>query len=205
MPGDSTLNLTTLPEFFKERVTEAFKEVDVKASAEAEFYLVNLLTDYSKSETAFKFDENGEVKDTPLAIQLLESSMASPGERASMLKRLGDFSLYTSGFFSDSVLGKTVNMDYYIKMGCNAYSALASLIREKTGQSLRELFAELSKNFPSFVDVLSVVANSANLGTDQNLLKVYERFQSTGSPQAQKILTKEGIIPHACQRSKYPH
>ena len=45
-------------------------------------------------------------------------------EQRARLRYLGDFSLFTSGFFSDSLSRRAVDVDYYVSMGEFAYGSL---------------------------------------------------------------------------------
>jgi hypothetical protein len=189
------LNTASLPEFFRDQVCQALKSVQVSVSTDTEFYLVNLLTTFTKSEKLFERDEKGEVVDRALALQLFDALVATPSGRIPILKKMGDVALYTSGFFSNSLLGKMVGMDYYINMGSTAYSSLSGQFTSEANQNLRQLFGELSDNFPRLVDVISEISIVNSNANDVNLLKLYERWLATGSQRAQELLEKAGIMP----------
>lgn len=199
----SILKSESLPEFFRDKVNQSIQNLSLSVSNDAEFYLVNLLTVFTKTEYLYERDKKGEIVEKALALQLFDSLLAPLDSRITILKHLGDIALYTSGFFGESLVQKMVSLDYYVSMGYSAYSSLSQLIAENSGKSLKELFEELSLNFVNFVDVLSDVADSTNFKTDQALIKLYDRWLNTGSERARKLLAQEGIIPSETIRTKY--
>ncbi|MBI5810676.1 MAG: hypothetical protein HZB21_05770, partial [Deltaproteobacteria bacterium] len=109
---------------------------------------------------------------------------------------LGDISLFTSGFFSDSLKRKIVDMDYYISMGASAYASLAAMHKDERGAALMAgLFAELSDKFKVFVDVLAEVSEITSLTSSKDVLRVYERWLRTKSKRAERTLRALGIEP----------
>ena len=60
---------------------------------------------------------------------------SEPIVRFELLKKLGDRSLYISGFFADSLQRKVVDVDYYAEMGGVAYGALADSAVEEVSSS----------------------------------------------------------------------
>ncbi len=101
------------------------------------------------------------------------------------LKRLGDVSLYTAGFFSESLSRKIVDVDYYIEMGKTAY-----------GNLLGKPFNELTRHFNRFVDVLAEISEETGTANKANILRLYEIWLKTRSEKAEKGLKEAGVIPN---------
>lgn len=196
------LDMATLPEFFRERVSEALQNVKVRASPHAEFYLVNLLTTFTQTGTLYERDSEGKYVDKALATQLLEAVLKTPDQRIPLLKKLGDVSLYVSGFFADSLYRKAIDLDYTIRMGCTAYSSLSNLFGDSAAP-MKDLYEELSLNFIRFVNVLSEVADSTQLKSAQDLLRLYERWLSTRSERVSELLNRAGIVPNLLVKTDY--
>ena len=174
----------SLSAYFHEAVTSAIKNQGVDTSEMTEFYLVNLLADYAKQP----------LDDEPLALSFAEAQMASPEQRAQRLREIGDRSLYVSGFFSDSLQRRLVDVDYYIRMGGSAYRQLARM-PPRGRNALPEVFAELSGKFPRFVDVLAEVSELSALKSDTGVVQLYERWLRTGSEWIARRLRAKGVIP----------
>lgn len=179
-----------LTEFFRERVSQAIANQQVAASSLTEFYLVNLLEEFRKSEKLFE-QKGTKMLEKPLALILAEAIQGDSQTKIRSLKRLGDISLYTAGFFAERIKRKLVDLDYYIRMGGGAYSNLSSILSHQ--KTFAELYSELSQLFPSLVDVLSEVAIKTHWKSNADLLKLYEHWLATGNEQLEKMLNEQGI------------
>lgn len=179
-----------LTEFFRERVSQAIARQQVAASAFIEFYLVNLLQEFRKSEKLFE-QRGSQMFEKPLALLLAEAVQGNLQTKIRCLKRLGDISLYTAGFFAERIKRKLVDLDYYIRMGGGAYSNLSSILSHQ--KTFAELYAELSQLFPNLVEVLTEVSLKTHWKTNADLLKLYERWLETGNEQLEKMLQEQGI------------
>lgn len=179
-------------EYFHGAIKGAATSLKVKVSEHAQSYLVNLLSHFISSDNFFPQGNAGQPVET-LTEQLahaLEEEARS--KRLLRLKQLGDFSLYVSGFFSNSLNKKLVDVDYYIGMGETAYGNVARL----EGKAARsELFLELSDKFPDLVELLGQISEEAGfmLKDDKDLLRLYDLWQKTGSERLAKILVQAGI------------
>src|SRR3989338_7413732 len=181
---------TNLAEFFRERVQEVLGHQGIQASELVEFYLVNLLQEFRKTEKLF--EQTGDKKNVkalaPLFVRALDGDVNT---QIRCLKELGDTALYISGFFAESVKRKPVGIDYYIGMGGSAYQSLAQLlIRQKT---FSELYTELASKFRALVDVLGEIAVAQDWMNNQDLVRLYERWLTTKDEQIRDLLTKAGI------------
>lgn len=194
-PSSENLKLVTEPSvFFKEEIAKAFKKQKLKINQDVEFYLVDLLSRFMLSDNLFKTTENGEKRSETLAL-LYQESLMSPdfGKRRKDLRRLGDVSLYTAGFFSESLMKKAVDVDYYISMGSAAYANLAQIVIDNY---FRKVYAELAERFVKFVDVLCEISSAAHLQDPKNILRQYDLWLKTGSESAESKLKEAGIIPN---------
>ena len=180
--------------FFQEKVSEAMSRQKVDTIKVAEFYLVDLLRRFMLASNLFQENsqkENHKELD-PLAILFLkaQSKEVEGTERIKILKKLGDTSLYISGFFGDSLNRKVIDLDYYREMGSIAYRSLSETIKE---DSFQELYQELHNKFSRFVDVLTEISQEMLVQNNQNLLRLYEMYVRTGSELARKQLAEKGL------------
>ncbi len=177
-------------EWFKEAVTEVLSLRGLAVREETEFYLVDLLTSFVGSERLFVEQPDGTVRDEPLAFILLRALAAERRERAAQLKRLGDTSLFVSGFFGDSLSRSTVDAGYYRAMGERAYGALADAERSA---ALAGLYGELSRRFEAFADCFAEIAELSDLESNRGLLRLFERWQLTRSERVAEKLRARGV------------
>ena len=194
MAGDADiLTGKSLPEFFKELLGEARERQRLKVDDQTEFYLVNLLSEFVDPEKAWNREEDGKLRQEPLALLLTRALEAEArAEQAAALRRIGDTSLWVTGFFSDSLEPRVVDARYYMSMGHLAYSSLARL---QSRQPIGGLYEELAEKFGSIVDLLNEVSERVTLTSQQGVLRLYERFLKTGSVRLARLLAEEGVIP----------
>jgi hypothetical protein len=170
--------------FFQERVSQVMSRRGYATIEVAQYYLVDLMSRFIQTSNLPQKE--------PLAIMLLKSQSKElqDGEKISILKKLGDTSLYISGFFGDSLNKKIIDLDYYREIGAIAYRSLSHAIRD---DQFQELYNELHDKFSQFVDVLSEISHDFNVDTNQNLVRLYEQYLQTGSPYAKTQLDEKGL------------
>jgi len=181
---DAVVRRESASEYFKELVEGALAHQRIAAGELTSFYVVNLLTGF--------LQRPAEDDQTPLAFRLAEALEAAGMRQRASLKQIGDLSLFVSGFFADSLNRKLVDVDYYVSIGGTAYTALS---RYET-DTFSPVFAELADNFVRFVDVLSEVSERASLGSNVDLLRLYERWLKTGSRRSGQLLAERGVVPN---------
>src|SRR5687767_1552444 len=126
----------TPAEYFKDLVTSSLARQHVQAAEMTEYYLVNLLCRYIRLDSASGVADTGE----PLAVRLTRALQSGGSEQRARLRSLGDFSLFMSGFFADSLRRRVVDVDYYVSMGEYAYGSLA----QRDEDAFSDVFTELA-------------------------------------------------------------
>lgn len=175
-------------EYFKELVDQALARQHVEAGSLTAYYLVNLLCQYVRPDgRAAGFQEE------PLAIQLTRALQTGGSEQRMRLRTLGDFSLFMSGFFSDSLRRRTIDVDYYVSMGEYAYGSLS----RRDEDTFAEVFGELARKFVGYMDVLADISEQTAVTSSADLLRLYEKWLRTGSSRDGKKLVDSGIVPNA--------
>ena len=177
------LKLVSPGEHFKEKITNASKNLNLSISTDIEFYLVTLLCDFIKPSEELELD-------MPLAIRLKSAIESKAEDRTKKLKWLGDTSLYLAGFFQDFFNKKTYDVDYYITMGSSAYLNIS----EECDRNPK-IYRDLSDKFSKLVEVVASVADDIPHKRDTNILATYDRWIKTKSPRLRKMLEQEGIRP----------
>jgi hypothetical protein len=181
----------TPAEYFKELVEEALSRQHLQAGDLTEYYLVNLLCQYARPDATGDQAERCE----PLALRLGRALHSAGAEQRARLRRLGDFSLFTSGFFSDSLRRSLVDVDYYKAMGEYAYGSLS----RSEHDAFADVFGELSRKFVGFMDVLAHISErtSGASPASPDLLRLYEKWLRTGSVRDGERLAQRGLVPNA--------
>lgn len=196
--SQSLVAVSNLREFFHDSMQTALRKQRVNVDDHTEHYVVNVLTQFARSEELYENTAEG-VRLRPLAHMLAQAAEAqTPQQRDTTLRRLGDVSLFVAGFFAQSFARKLVDIDYHIAMGGRAYGTLAENLRGTLrGQAFAAVFLELAQKFQRLVDVLNEVAETAYTHTDKDILRLYEIWLKTGSPRAYALLRRLGVEPIA--------
>jgi hypothetical protein len=188
--------VSSLREFFRDAFHAASEHQHLQIDEQAEQYVVNLLTMFSRADALYEQTPDG-LRIRPLAQMLADALEArSAGERQRGLQRLGDVSLFVAGFFARSFARKLIDIDYHIAMGGNAYSSLAdTLQRSLSGRCVAAVYAQLAQKFHGLVDALNEVSDMSYRHSDADILRLYEIWMKTGSPRARGLLRQLGVQP----------
>jgi len=196
MSTGSVVSVSSLREFFRDAFHSASENQRVGIDEQAEAYVVNLLTMFSRADALYEKTPDG-LRIRPLA-HMLADALDAPSEAARhrSLQRLGDVSLFVAGFFARSFARKLIDIDYHIAMGGNAYGSLAdTLQRSLSGRCVASVYAQLAQKFQRLVDALNEVSEMSHRHTDADILRLYEIWMKTGSRRAHGLLRQLGVQP----------
>jgi hypothetical protein len=181
-------------EYFRELVESAMQNQRVAANELTSFYVVNLLSAFVHLERSPAAGD-----DEALGIRLARAMHTAGMAQRDSLRKVGDLSLFMSGFFSDSLNRRLVDVDYYIQLGECAYGSLA----RQGDQALGDVFDELSERFTVFVDVLGEVSERTALTSNADVLRLYEKWVRTKSRRSGDLLAAKGIVPNSSVASRF--
>src|ERR1700733_11971746 len=185
--------VSSLREFFRDAFHTASEHQHLGIDEQAEQYVVNLLTMFSRADALYERTPEG-LRIRPLAHMLadaIEAPTAAARQRG--LQRLGDVSLFIAGLFAHSFARKLIDIDYHIAMGGRAYGTLAGGLCRGRRQVLGRVFAELAMKFQPLVDALGEISDAARRYSQADVLRLYELWLKTGSPRARQLLRGLGI------------
>ena len=206
MSAGSLVAVSSLREFFRDAFHAASEHQRLDIDEQAEQYVVNLLTMFSRADALYERTAEG-LRIKPLAHMLADALEApTPAARQRSLQRLGDVSLFVAGFFARSFARKLIDIDYHIAMGGNAYSSLADTMqRSMSGRCVAAVYAQLAQKFQGLVDALNEVSDMSYQHTDADILRLYEIWMKTGSPRAGGLLRKLGVQPVVVAGARREH
>lgn len=187
--GEHVFKRESALEYFRELVDGALARQGLAAQELTAFYVVQLLASF--------LQRPADDEDQPLAFRLARALERGGFEQRASLKQIGDVSLFISGFFSDSLNRKLVDVDYYVSIGGTAYQALSRFETD----TFSPVFAELGDKFVGFVDVLSEVSERTSCASNLDLLRLYEKWLKTGSRRSGQLLVERGVVPNASIKS----
>jgi hypothetical protein len=198
MSAGSLVAVSSLREFFRDAFHAASEHQKLDIDEQAEQYVVNLLTMFSRADALYERTPDG-LRIRPLA-RMLADALEAPNAVARQrgLQRLGDVSLFVAGFFARSFARKLIDIDYHIAMGGNAYSSLADTMpRSNAGRCVAAIYTQLAQKFQRLVDALNEISETSYRHTDADVLRLYEIWMKSGSPRAHGLLRGLGVQPAA--------
>jgi hypothetical protein len=182
--------------YFSDAVGVASLRVGVEAGDETRDYLANVLMTFARGEHHAALERS--------LVLTLDDALSRPGgEQLLGLQTVGDTALYVVSFFPDHLARAQLDSSLYINVGAFAYGRAAAILQARGTHEPRVLI-DLEARFPKFVNVLAEVAQSSALGAvTKDLVRLFDRWKSTGSPRALEAMAKAGVFPgrgtgHAC-------
>lgn len=178
--------------FFQERVEEAVRHQRAPIRPETGCYLTALLVEQGRRE---------EGPGPQTLVEMQAEAIAAPATRAApMWRRMGDHALIISGLFQEHIERRRLSRAYYEEMGAAAYARLGRLFRAFEARQaeiggMGDTFAELSDRFHACVAVLQEVREEAAPCSDDDVLRLYERYLQGGSPRIAERLQRLGVVP----------
>jgi hypothetical protein len=179
-------------DFFRQIISLALENQRASVQQATELYLANLLGGFVQTESLLEREDDGTLHQRPLALLLKDALDAEEtAQRARLLRRLGDTSLFVSGMFGEYLDRGPVDVDYYIEMGGRAYDALGDVAARRGAE--RSVWNELSEKFSKLVEVLNEVAERTLLNSDTGLVRLYEKWMKTGNARVGVLLRQQGV------------
>ena len=180
--------------FFQLEIARLSNELGNPAPADTQVYLAGVLCRFTNTNALFQTTDNGRDEE-PLAFMLKRAMESDDDERVRVMKHLGDVALYKSGFFADRIERQGLDLEYYINMGGMAYQNVSVLSSQRnTGGLFKSLYADLSTHFADLVRVITEFFLRSQLTSPAGIMKLYKRWERTGSDQAARLLTNAGVI-----------
>jgi hypothetical protein len=178
---------TALFDYFHEQVLDAHTQRTADLGEDTLLYLAKLLTDRARVDT------------TPMTEQTLAELHGTgahkrPADQVATYRELGDRALYRLGCFQESISRRTVSPRYYADMGAAAYWRVQQVMRTFFSDAFGPVFAELALGFDDCVALLERVRDQHADDHPQTIMRLYQEWLTTGSPQAARRLQAHGLV-----------
>lgn len=163
---------------WRDLVQEAARHADRPLDEDVESYLVFLL---------MRFTADAALASRTMALEYLESLLASGRERRDRLRDVGDQCLLFSGLFPQVARRRRVRVHYFVELGRGAYDQLAA----EAAHSLAAIFRALAEGFVPLMDVLQAMRRMGDGGHPLlDPLEAFELWDATGSREARAQLAR---------------
>jgi hypothetical protein len=194
--GDGKVTpVSNLVEFFRDGFAQALAHQHVSLDDHTSHYVVSLLSDYARTEVSHRDLRPGQRWVSLSELFARASAAGTSAEREALLQRLGDISLFMSGFFAHGFERRLVDVDYHIAMGGRAYGTLAAAPISGPRRMLCGVFGELARKFQPVVDAIGEIGDAARVWAPNDVLRLYELWLKTGSHRARGVLRRLGVAP----------
>jgi len=173
--------------YFQNLLNDCLDKTGFLLSDLSKQYLTNLLTTFADPVMLHEFGTNYNGT-TPLVVLYENALYKQREERTHAFKRLGDVSLFVSGFLNDSVITNSL-FGYYADMGKLGYA-------EASGVGGHPVYSELSQKFCEVIEILIDVSCMTTMNNTQTIDKLYDRYTYNNMNQLLlKKLTNRGAVP----------
>lgn len=173
-----------LSTFFIEELSNINRQRGKKLSEECVIYMAHLLV--KGADRDFIFEDNQKKYLVDLYQKSIEAD--SYREKFRNYKHLGDYSLFISGYFTESI-DELVGIEYYINMGSRAYAQAAISL-------YRDPYLELADNYPVCVSIINELS-LRRVAKPYDILRLYNFWLATQSQFTKEKLLKLGLITEA--------
>ncbi len=162
--------LLTGEKSFKKYVSKEIDSINASLSFEIKNYLSELLYFYLFSDRLFECKtENGASYENTLVDLYSKTHEADSQEKIHLFKKMGDLSLYISGFFRVSIEKRIIHVSYYEDMGQSAYNYLS---KHYQGDNI---FNSLSEQFKTLAQTLFYIQQKSEAKADENHLPLFKK------------------------------
>ncbi len=158
----SLVTEANLFDFFQAEVERAHSATGVPVGGDTRLYLCQLLVERARTDRPAPAE-------TTLAELHARATLATPAERATAYRELGDRSLVCLGLFRRSLERKTVGAAYYAEMGAAAYQRADQVFKHWFSDAFGDVFNELGRHFGGCVALLAEIRDEHRRREEERL------------------------------------
>jgi hypothetical protein len=123
----------------------------------------------------------------------LEVQKLPLSQQLKALQLLGDYSLFTTGFFSEHVKGSLLDMDYFQAIGGKAYYRAGEIKENLAAERSLNVYFSLAESFKRFSEMFSELYDQTLLHSSDGSIKLFEKWQDSGSEHLTRLLFENGF------------
>ena len=198
-PNNSIEINADLQSFFFDECSAVASKQGLKVSDQLTGYIASMLHRFVSSPSFFEVvtdPHNNKTKNAipPVGQKLLEAQNKGTFEQLVEMQKVGDIALFTSGFFSENLDRRMLDLDFYSAIGGQAYQRAGQIRETISKERILNVYFELSGNFEALSEVLSELSDRQYLHSKSKQLSLYEKWLSTGNPRIKRMLAEVGIM-----------
>lgn len=155
-------------------------------------YLSEVLVKFAASQELKLVSPRGEKAVTPTEFWM-EVQKLPPAQQFIALQFLGDYSLFTTGFFGEYVKSSILDMDYFQALGGKAYYRAGEIRESLAAERAINVYFSLSESFKSFSEIFSELFDQTLFHNNEGALKLFQKWQGSGSDRLSRMLLENGF------------
>jgi len=179
-------------EFFFSEIEKISKRHGLQLNPMVIQYLAELLNKFSTS-SELKLTHPIEHKDLTPTQFWIEVQKLPLWQQQMALQFLGDYSLFTTGFFSEHVKGSLLDMDYFQAIGGKAYYRAGEIKENLAAEKSLNVYFSLAESFRRFSEIFSELYDQTLLHSSDGSIKLFEKWQQSGSEHLTRMLFENGF------------
>ncbi|MEZ4813767.1 MAG: hypothetical protein R3A80_00980 [Bdellovibrionota bacterium] len=184
--------VTSVDDFFYTEIEKISKRHGLQLSPLVLRYLSGLLAKFSTA-SELKLTHPTEHKDMTPTEFWLEIQKLPYSQQLQALQFLGDYSLFTTGFFSEYTKGSLLDRDYFQAIGGKAYYRAGEIKENIAAEKSINVYFSLAESFRRFSEIFSEIYDQTLLHSSDGAIKLFERWQQNGSDHLTRMLFENGF------------
>lgn len=184
--------------FYRECSTIADKQ-GLQISPLLQGYLGEMLsrfidTEYFLQDSTDPYSQPGKKEIPAVGIELMNGLQTTSFEQLFQMQKVGDLALYISGFFPEYIDRRSLDLDYFSAVGGQAYQRAGHIRSSLDSENSLNVYFELAEKFAAISEVLMELSEQKMLAREEDQLKLYEKWLTSGSPRLSRMLKEAGLI-----------
>jgi hypothetical protein len=185
-------------DYFRLEIEKISRNQGLSLNEEVKGYLSSLLVKFLNTQNlSLKLpgeEPLNEEKDRTPTQFWLEIQALPLKQQYYALQILGDYSLFTSGFFGEKIRKSLLDMDYYQALGGQAYYRAGEIQENISAEKALNIFFTLADSFKKVTGIFAELYDKTLINHNEGLLKLFERWEKKGSPHIERLLLQSGMM-----------
>jgi hypothetical protein len=182
----------SVSDFFHQEIEKISRRHGLQLNPAVQQYLSEVLVKFASTQELKLTHPTEEKTLTPTQFWL-EIQKLPISQQFLALQFLGDYSLFTTGFFNDHVNKSLLDMDYFQALGGQAYYRAGEIRETLATERALNVYFSLAESFTRFSEMFSELFDQTLLHSTDGAIKLFEKWQQSGSEHLTRLLREDGF------------
>jgi hypothetical protein len=180
-------------DFFSEEIAKISRRHGLQLNPIIMQYLSEVLVKFASSQELKLTHPVEAAKDVTPTEFWIEVQKLPLSQQFIALQFLGDYSLFTTGFFNEHVSKSLLDMDYFQALGGKAYYRAGEIRETLAAERAVNVYFSLSESFQRFSEIFAELFDQTLLHSTDGAIKLFEKWQQSGSQHLTSLLMENGF------------